>query len=106
MSRTYSKNRYRQSIREGWYDEEYVGRGRNARWVKVPEERRKALCKRNAAKSKVGTASAPSRWVRDVFTAPERRKAKETIRKVIRQDVDAEAAIFPAYRRQAWYLWY
>lgn len=106
MSRTYSRKKYRQALNNDYFKEEFIGKGRNFRCVECTPERQKALCKIYAAKYQTGACSPPSKWVRDVFTAPARRKDKSVIHNILTGYIDSEEAIFTQYRKGAWYLWY
>lgn len=106
MSRTYRKSLYRQALKNGYFKEEFIGKGLNIRCVPCTPEREKALCKIHSSKYQTGARSAPSKWVRELFTVPFRRKDKTILYKILAGYIDSEEAIFSKYCKGAWWLWY
>ena len=103
MSRSYSKARLDHSIKEKWYCYKKV---RRYEYRDATEEEMIAMAKKHASKSHPGRHSAPRWFVQLMFNRPTRREENALLDAILAGKVDPEEAIFPRYRKGAWYLWY
>ena len=99
MSRSYSKKRFQEAKRFGWYRDEPT------------EEDRIVACKKWAARSRVGQGGcAPNWFVRSRFTCPFRQAERRLCHslKLAREEGwdEDDFVLFPKFVKGAWYLWY